>query len=87
MGSESHASTSFRPVSVMLYRLRSGPAPGSASPTIAFPSRQAGERGVHLAEGQRPAPPEVGVVIALQVVAVARFAIEEAEQGHGNTHT
>ena len=50
-------------------------------------SRQAGERGVHLAVGQRPAAPEVGVVIALQVVAVARFAIEEAEQGHGNTHT
>src|ERR1700683_63404 len=38
MGSESHASTSVRPISVMLYRLRSGPAPGSASPTIAFPS-------------------------------------------------
>ena len=48
--------------------------------------RQTGEGGVHLAEGKGPAPAEVGVVVALQVVAVARFAVEEAEEGHGNAH-
>ena len=49
--------------------------------------RQAGEGGVHLAERQRPAAAEVGVVVALQVVAVARFTIEEPEEGHGYAHT
>ena len=49
--------------------------------------REAGEGGVHLAEGKRPAAAEVGVVVALQVVAVARFTIEEPEEGHRNAHT
>jgi hypothetical protein len=47
----------------------------------------AGERGVHLAEGKRPTSAEVGVVVALQVVAVARFTIKEPQEGHRNTHT
>ena len=37
--------------------------------------------------GKRPAAAEVGVVVALQVVAVARFAVEEPEEGHGDAHT
>ena len=88
MGSPSHASTSYFPVSVMRVALavRTGSAlslPGNGLSV----SREAGEGGVHLAEGKRPAAAEVGVVVALQVVAVARFAIEEPEEGHGNAHT
>src|ERR1700733_14379652 len=49
--------------------------------------RETGEGGVHLPEGKRSAPGEVGVVVTLEVVAVARFAIEEPEEGHGNAHT
>ena len=62
------------------------PADRAAPPPAPVP-RETGEGGVHLPEGKGPAPAEVGVVIALQVVAVARFAIEEPEEGHGNTHT
>ena len=39
IGSASHSSTSSRPASVIEYRLRSGPAPGSVSPTSTLPSR------------------------------------------------
>ena len=49
-------------------------------------ARQTTERGVDLAERERLAPPEIAVVIALQVVAVAGLSIEQAEEGKGDTH-
>ena len=55
-----------------------GPRLGLADHRLSVTSK-AGERRVHLAERKRTTPPEVGVVVALQVVAVARFAIEEPE--------
>ena len=66
--------------------VRTGSGLSLAGDRLSVP-RQAGEGGVHLAERKRPAPAEVGVVVALQVVAVARFAVEEPEEGHGNAHT
>src|SRR5664280_1485439 len=62
--------------------------PGLSLPSDGLPvPRQAGEGGVHLTVGKRPTAAEEGVVVALQVVAVARFAIEEPEEGHGDAHT
>jgi len=49
-------------------------------------TRESRERGVDLAESQRFVAPEIGVVVALQVVAVAGFSFEETEQCQGNTH-
>ena len=48
---------------------------------------QPSEGGVHLTEGEGPAPTEVRVVVTLQVVAVPGFTVEEPEEGHGNAHT
>ena len=86
-GSASHASTSARPRSVIAYRLRSGPSPGSASPPIdlAVPGQPA-ERRVDLPERQLLAPAEVGVVVALEVIAVARLPFKQPEQGQGDAH-
>src|SRR6266545_3589620 len=50
-------------------------------------SGQSGQRGVHLPERERLAATEVGVVVALQVVAVARLSLEQPKQGQWNTHT
>ena len=47
---------------------------------------QPAQRGVELPERQRPAAAEERVVVALEVVAVARLAFEEPEQGEGNAH-
>ena len=47
---------------------------------------QTGQRGIDLAELERLAPAEVGVVVALEVVAIARFTLEEAEEGKGYAH-
>src|SRR5262249_4201691 len=52
---------------------------------LAVPGQPAEGR-VHLAERQRPATADVEVVVALEVVAVARFAFEEAEEGQGDAH-
>ena len=42
---------------------------------------KAGEGGIDLTEGKGSFPAEVGVVVALEVVAVARLPVEQAEQG------
>src|SRR6266702_2622736 len=44
-------------------------------------AREAAERGVDLAERQRPAPAEVGVIVALEVISVARLSLEQAKEG------
>src|SRR3954451_9526009 len=44
------------------------------------------QRGIHLPERQRLAPPEEDVVVALEVIAVAGLAFEQAEQRQRNTH-
>ncbi len=48
---------------------------------------EARQCGVDLAEGEGLAPAEVGVVLTLQLIAVARLTIEEAQEGDGNAHT
>src|SRR6201993_4446953 len=48
--------------------------------------RQPAERGVHLAERQLLPPSEEGVVIALEVVAVARLPFKQTEQGEWDAH-
>src|SRR6266498_1787706 len=45
-----------------------------------------GEGGVDLTEREGPAPAEVGVVVALEVVAVAGLPLQQAEEGQGNVH-
>src|SRR5512133_3472930 len=45
-----------------------------------------GEGGVDLTEGEGPTPAEVGVVVALEVVAVAGLPLQQAEEGKGNAH-
>src|SRR5215472_8032505 len=47
---------------------------------------QPAERGVNLPEGQLLASPEVGVIVTLQVVAVAWLSFEQAKQGQGDAH-
>ena len=47
---------------------------------------EAGQGGIDLAEIERFASAEVGVVVALEVVAIARFTLEEAKEGKGNAH-
>ena len=47
---------------------------------------EAGQGGIDLAEMERFAPAEVGVVVALEVVAIARFTLEEAKEGKRNAH-
>ena len=47
---------------------------------------QPAEGRVDLAERQRLAAAEERVVVALEVVAVARLPFEQAEQGEGNAH-
>src|SRR5262249_18513925 len=59
--------------------------PDVADDHLAVPGQPAEGR-VDLTEGQRSAPAEEGVVVALQVVAVARFAFEQAEQGQRDAH-
>ena len=49
-------------------------------------SRESGEGRVDLPKRQGLAAPEVSVVVALQVVAVTWFAIEEPEEGHRYAH-
>src|SRR5215813_4352854 len=44
------------------------------------------ERGVHLAEWQRFAAAEVRVVVALEVIPVARLTLEQTEKGQRNCH-
>src|SRR6185437_5779581 len=47
---------------------------------------QPGERRVDLSEREWLAAAEERVVVALEVVAVARLALEQAQQGQGNRH-
>jgi len=49
-------------------------------------ARQPAQRGVELPERERLAPAEQRVVVALEVVAVAGLALEEAEQGQRDAH-
>jgi hypothetical protein len=49
-------------------------------------SRESGEGRVDLPKRQGLAAPEVSVVVALQVVAVAGFSIDQPEEAHGNAH-
>src|SRR5215831_1649116 len=42
------------------------------------------ERGVHLPERQRLVPPEVRVISAFELIAVARLALEQAQKGQRN---
>src|SRR5262249_7821308 len=63
------------------------PGAGLGLPDRLAVPREAAKGCVHLAKGQLAPAAEVGVVVALQLVAVARLAFEEAEEGHGNTHT
>src|SRR5579859_1303912 len=45
-----------------------------------------GKGGVDLTEGKRLAPAEVGVVVPLQVVAVAGIPLQQAKESKGNAH-
>lgn len=65
--------------------VRAGTGFNRAGGRLSVP-RQPREGGVDLAKRQRPAAAEVGVVVTLQVVAVARFTIEEPEEGHRDAH-
>jgi hypothetical protein len=58
---------------------------GAARDDLAVPGESA-ERGVHLPERQLLAASEEGAVVALEVVAVARFPFEQAEQSQRNAH-
>ena len=58
--------------------VRAGPGFGLPGDGLPVPS-QAGEGGVHLTVRKWPTTPKERVVVALQVVAVARFTIEEPE--------
>ncbi len=58
---------------------------GLAGDDLAVPGQSA-ERGVDLTVRQGLAAPEEGVVVALEVVAVARLALQQPEKGEGNTH-
>src|SRR4051794_36810915 len=49
-------------------------------------ARQSSESRIHLTEGQRLSAAEVGVVVALEVIAVAGFSFQQAEQGNGDGH-
>ena len=48
---------------------------------------QPGEGRVDLAVGQWLAAAEVGVVVPLEVVAVTRLSLQQAQQGERDTHT
>src|SRR5665213_2978363 len=47
---------------------------------------QSGQGGIDLAELERLASAEVGVVVAFEGVAITRFTLEEAKEGKGNAH-
>src|SRR5712692_6112949 len=47
---------------------------------------QPAERRVHLAERQRLAAAEVGVVVALELITMARLAFQQAEKCQWNSH-
>src|SRR5262249_16494556 len=48
---------------------------------------QPGQGRVHLAVPQRPAPPEVRVIVPFQVIPVAWPPLEQAKQRQRNTHS
>src|ERR1700722_5514270 len=61
------------------------PGLGARADHLAIPGQPA-ERRVHLPEWQRLAPAKVGVVVALEVITVARLAFKQAQEGQGNSH-
>jgi hypothetical protein len=69
------------------------PAPFRPGPLLDGPGHglpvpgQPRQRGIHLAVAQRPPLPEVGVVVALQVIPMAGPALKQPQQRQRNTHT
>jgi hypothetical protein len=58
---------------------------GFAGDRLAIPGQPA-QRRVDLPKGQRLAAAEVGVVLVLEVLAVARLTLEQAKEGKRNAH-
>ena len=48
---------------------------------------QPAQRGVHLPERESLATAEVGVVVTLQLVTVARLPLQQTQKGNRHTHT
>ena len=66
--------------------VRAGSGFDLARQDLSVPGQPA-QRGVHLPEREGLAATEVGVVITLQFVTVARFPFEQAQEGDRHAHT